>query len=132
VRAGLDAGLTRREIREARLVASLPEETFQAMVEAPVPATITELVREGKRRRGLATSAKRPHPVNVYLSDSELADLGRLAHARGTSPAETFARCYSRRPRSRRAGRGHDEPRHDLGDSLDRAAPAASGPPLIP
>lgn len=47
--AAREAGLTRDEKRQALRVSNVPEDEFEEAVEAPRPATVTELAERGKR-----------------------------------------------------------------------------------
>ena len=67
--AARDAGLTEHQSKTALRVANIPEEEFEAAVEAEIPALITELAERGTTRRqqpaSPETSAR--HPVEPSL-----------------------------------------------------------------
>ena len=55
-------GLSTRQQWQARLIASIPEEEFERLIESDDVPTITELVNVARRRDGLAKRVRKcPH-----------------------------------------------------------------------
>jgi hypothetical protein len=100
--AARTAGLSQRQAKQAVRVASVPSPLFERMVEAPKPATVTELAEVGKRptpKPLVDLGSRSPSDFKLATAaQGQLREFGAFAAksdpaavARGSSPRERHA-----------------------------------------
>ena len=88
--AATDAGLSKRQQRDALRIANIPEDDFEAAVESDDPPTVTELSEAGKRQAAAKAYRLAPKPPGFKDATKLFGDLRRFVEfCNATDPKQT-------------------------------------------